>query len=108
MKNELQAETAADSSTTDSILPSALLAQTPVLAAVLSRRDYPCILCSCPKCGAIFMASALNEKYHNDNDANRELLNDLANYASQGYNISVKNSDEFKLDYCNHIATTLL
>lgn len=35
INNELQAETAADSSTTDAILPSALLAQNPMLAVVV-------------------------------------------------------------------------
>ena len=101
--NVTSAETKVDSSTKDELLPSAPLAANPLLAAVLQHREYPCICCSCPQCGAVFMASALKKEYHNDNDANRELLNDLANYASKGYNISVRNSSEFKLDYCIHL-----
>ena len=93
----------ADNSTQPIVTTSADIAVNPMLAAVLSKRDYPCICCSCPQCGAIFMASALNEKYQNDADENKDLLNTLTNYARQGYNISVKNSDEFKLDYCTHL-----
>ncbi len=49
------------------------------------------------------MAAALNEDYHCDDDSNRELLNDLANYARLGYNICVKDASEFRLDYCEHL-----
>lgn len=68
----------------------------------LISRNNPCICCSCPECDAIFMAASLNINYNNNNN-NEELLNDLAKYARIGYNISVKNSNEFKLDLCTHL-----
>lgn len=73
------------------------------IPATIAKRSYPCICCACPKCNTIFMAAALKEEYHNDADANRQLLNDLAKYAAEGYNIYVKNADEFKINRCEHL-----
>lgn len=103
MNKELQARTKADSSTTDAQLPSANLAQNPVLAAVLIQRKHPCLCCACPTCGAVFMATALNNRYHADDDANRDLLSDITDYATQGYLILAKDASEFRLDYCEHL-----
>lgn len=80
-----------------------LLQQTPMLAAVLIPRKLPCLCYSCPTCGAVFMATALNEEYHNEFDNMQELLNDITDYARKGYAISAKDASEFRLDYCEHL-----
>lgn len=103
MNNELNAGTTADSSNQAQLLPSASLAQSPMLPAVLSPRKRPCLCCCCPTCGAVFMATALNKDYHGDDDSNRELLNDITDYAKQGYLITAKDASEFRLDYCEHL-----
>lgn len=74
-----------------------------MLAAVLSPRTLPCLCVCCPTCGAVFMATALKEAYHNDPENNRELLNDITKYAREGYSVSFKDAKEFKLDYCDHL-----
>jgi len=69
-------------------------------AEQLIKRVRPCLCISCPKCGAIFYATALNKEYHNDNDCNRETLNDIADYAKKGYSVSFKSASEFSLSKC--------
>lgn len=66
-------------------------------------RDKPCLCISCPICGSVFMATALNSKYHNDHDANQELLNEIAEYATKGYDVSFEEANNFMLNYCEHI-----
>ena len=97
------AGTEVEISTKAELLPSAPLAANPMLAAVLTPRKYPCLCCCCPTCGAVFMATALKEEYHNDFDNMKELLDDVANYARQGYSIVSKDASEFRLDYCEHL-----
>lgn len=69
----------------------------------LIPRPHPCLCCSCPECGAVFMASALNEEYNDDSDANKYLLNQIAGYAGKGFNVSVKDVSEYKMYYCEHV-----
>lgn len=85
------------------LLPSASIAQSNMLAAVISPRKFPCLCACCPTCGAVFMATALKEEYHNDYDNMKELLDDITDYARQGYTISSKDASEFRLDYCEHL-----
>lgn len=49
------------------------------------------------------MASALNEEYNDDSDANKYLLNQIAGYAGKGFNVSVKDVSEYKMYYCEHV-----
>lgn len=74
-----------------------------MLAAVLSPRKLPCLCACCPTCGSVFMATALKEEYHNDFDNMKELLDDITDYARQGYTISSKDASDFRLDYCEHL-----
>lgn len=74
-----------------------------ILADALSPRTLPCLCVCCPTCGAVFMATALNEEYHNDAERNTELLNEITRYARKGYAIDFKDAKEFKLDYCEHL-----
>lgn len=68
-----------------------------------SPRTRPCLCVCCPSCGAVFMATALSKEYHNDSENNKKLLDELADYAKQGYAVSFKDAKEFKLDYCEHL-----
>ena len=67
---------------------------------MLQQRTNPCLCISCPDCKKTFMATALNKDYHNDNDANKELLNDIADYAAKGYSVSFQSPPNFKMDKC--------
>jgi len=69
----------------------------------MKLRRKPCLCCSCPECGAVFFAAAMKVEYFGDN---RNLLLELADYASQGYNIEAKNVDEFEMKFCEHLKTT--
>lgn len=66
-------------------------------------REDPCLCISCPVCGAIFMATAINSKYHNDHTANQDLLNEISEYATKGYNVSFEEAKAFTLNYCEHV-----
>lgn len=104
LNEECQAGTTADSTTQpNTCVQSADITQMPLLAAVLSPRKRPCLCCCCPQCGAVFMATALNEEYNTDAEHNQELLNDITDYARKGYVICAKDSNEFRLDYCEHL-----
>lgn len=69
----------------------------------MKERTQPCLCVSCPECDAVFKASALNEQYHCDDQSNRELLNEVTDYARQGYNVSVKDVSEFSFKRCEHL-----
>lgn len=70
-----------------------------VLAEVkpLLKRGHPCICVSCPNCGNVFMGAIFSAGLMiND----KELMQELEQYARDGYTIDVRNAKEFKLYSC--------
>lgn len=66
---------------------------------MIIQRKHPCLCIECPKCGSVFMATALN--YFDAEDI--EIIEQIKSYAKEGMNASFKNSDEFKLNLCEHM-----
>ena len=69
----------------------------------MNQRTKPCLCIECPECGAIFKAVGLCNEFQQSSEDNNRLLSEITSYAEQGYNVSFKNNDEFKLNFCDHI-----
>lgn len=66
----------------------------------MKKRTMPCICVSCPECGAVFMGSLFSIGIIKT-DTN--LINELEEYAKDGYTIDIRDAHDFKLDYCEHV-----
>lgn len=67
------------------------------------ERNKPCLCISCPDCGAVFSAKAIRPDYLIDSESNFETLRDAGRYFTDGFNVSVKDASDFKIDYCDHL-----
>lgn len=70
---------------------------TPQTLKPLIKRGFPCICVSCPNCGNVFMGCIMSAGILADD---KEVLQEIEDYARQGFTIDIRNADEFKLYGC--------
>ena len=63
----------------------------------MEKREYPILTVSCPDCGSTFFGSVFKKEI----PLEEETLNELYQYAADGYNISITDKNTFKFEKCH-------